>query len=162
MRRMAAWSASRPVGRLAWQSPDGPTVVPVNFVVDGHSVRIRTAAYSAMARECDDSAVAFQVAQGTLYSVAIEGVNAATGTVQLNYRLVVPLRFTSWAYSGNQFQLQFTGQPGGNFVVQASAALTNWSTVLMTNPASGSVSFTDTNLSGLDRRCWRHLPTCSG
>jgi nitroimidazol reductase NimA-like FMN-containing flavoprotein (pyridoxamine 5'-phosphate oxidase superfamily) len=54
-------AASRPVGRLAWQSHDGPTVVPVNFVVDGHRVRIRTAAYSAMARECDDSPVAFEV-----------------------------------------------------------------------------------------------------
>ena len=106
-------------------------------------------------RDGKTSAVAFQVAKDTLYSLAIDGVNAATGTVQLNYRLVVPLRFTSWAYGGNQFQLQFTSQPGGNFVVQASAALTNWATVFTTNSASGSVSFTDTNLSGLDRRCYR-------
>jgi hypothetical protein len=101
------------------------------------------------------SAMTFQVAKDTLYSIAIDGVNAATGTVQLNYRLVVLLQFTSWAYTGNQFQLQFTGQPGGNFVVQASATLTNWATVFTTNSASGSVSFTDTNLFGLDRRCYR-------
>jgi nitroimidazol reductase NimA-like FMN-containing flavoprotein (pyridoxamine 5'-phosphate oxidase superfamily) len=54
-------AASRPVGRLAWQGPAGPSVVPVNFVVDGRSVRVRTAAYSALARECDDSPVAFEV-----------------------------------------------------------------------------------------------------
>jgi nitroimidazol reductase NimA-like FMN-containing flavoprotein (pyridoxamine 5'-phosphate oxidase superfamily) len=54
-------AASRPVGRLAWSGPSGPTVIPVNFAVDGRSVRVRTPAYSAAARECDDSPVAFEV-----------------------------------------------------------------------------------------------------
>jgi uncharacterized protein len=54
-------AASRPVGRLAWQGSAGPSVVPVNFVVDGRSVRVRTAAYSALARESDDGPVAFEV-----------------------------------------------------------------------------------------------------
>jgi nitroimidazol reductase NimA-like FMN-containing flavoprotein (pyridoxamine 5'-phosphate oxidase superfamily) len=54
-------AASRPVGRLAWAGPSGPTVIPVNFVVDGRTVRVRTTAYSAAARECDDSPVAFEV-----------------------------------------------------------------------------------------------------
>ncbi|HRD61555.1 MAG TPA: pyridoxamine 5'-phosphate oxidase family protein [Nocardioides sp.] len=56
-----ALAASRPVGRLAWSGPSGPTVIPVNFVLDGRTVRIRTTAYSAAARECDDSPVAFQI-----------------------------------------------------------------------------------------------------
>jgi nitroimidazol reductase NimA-like FMN-containing flavoprotein (pyridoxamine 5'-phosphate oxidase superfamily) len=51
---------SRPVGRLAWSGPHGPTVIPVNFAVDGRNVLIRTKAYSEVARECDDSIVAFQ------------------------------------------------------------------------------------------------------
>ncbi len=57
------WSlaATRPVGRIAWNGRDGVTVIPVNFTVDGRAVHIRTAAYSALARECDDSLVAFQV-----------------------------------------------------------------------------------------------------
>jgi hypothetical protein len=54
-------AATQPVGRLAWTGPDGPTVVPVNFEVTGGCVHVRTAAYSALARECDDSRVAFQV-----------------------------------------------------------------------------------------------------
>jgi len=55
-------ATTRPVGRLAWTSSQGrPTVIPVNFTVDGHSVHIRTAAYSAAARETDDSPVAFEV-----------------------------------------------------------------------------------------------------
>jgi len=58
-----ALAASQPVGRLAWTGPQGPTVVPVNFVVTGRRVHVRTAAYSALARECDDSEVAFEVDQ---------------------------------------------------------------------------------------------------
>ena len=53
--------ASVPVGRLAWQGEHAPTVVPVNFTVDGRTVRIRTTAYSEAGRQCDDSPVAFQV-----------------------------------------------------------------------------------------------------
>jgi uncharacterized protein len=54
-------AASQPVGRLAWTGPSGQTVIPVNFEVTGRAVHIRTAAYSALARECDDSDVAFEV-----------------------------------------------------------------------------------------------------
>jgi nitroimidazol reductase NimA-like FMN-containing flavoprotein (pyridoxamine 5'-phosphate oxidase superfamily) len=56
-------AASRPVGRLAWTGPQGLTVVPVNYVVSDRRVHVRTAAYSALARECDDSDVAFQIDQ---------------------------------------------------------------------------------------------------
>ncbi len=54
-------AASSKVGRLAWQGPHAPTVVPVNFTVDGQTIRIRTTAYSEAGQQCDDSAVAFQV-----------------------------------------------------------------------------------------------------
>lgn len=54
-------AASQPLGRLAWTTSRGPTVIPVNFVVRDSQVHIRTAAYSAIARECDDSLVAFEV-----------------------------------------------------------------------------------------------------
>jgi hypothetical protein len=54
-------AASKPAGRLAWTAPHGPTIVPVNFVITRRRVHVRTAAYSALARECDDSVVAFEV-----------------------------------------------------------------------------------------------------
>jgi uncharacterized protein len=54
-------AASQPVGRLAWAGAHGPTVIPVNFVVTGRQVQVRTAAYSTMAQECDDAQVAFEV-----------------------------------------------------------------------------------------------------
>ena len=54
-------AAARPVGRLAWTGPHGPTVIPVNFAVTGAEVLVRTTAYSEVSRECDDSPVAFEV-----------------------------------------------------------------------------------------------------
>jgi hypothetical protein len=54
-------AATRPVGRLAWAGPHGPTVIPVNFVVTGAEVLVRMTAHSEAARECDDSPVAFEV-----------------------------------------------------------------------------------------------------
>jgi len=57
------WSlaVTQPVGRLVWTGSAGPTVVPVNFEVTGRRVHVRTTAYSVLARECDDSPVAFEV-----------------------------------------------------------------------------------------------------
>jgi hypothetical protein len=54
-------ATGRPVGRLAWTGPHGPTVIPVNFAVTGAEVLVRTTAYSEVARQCDDSPVAFEV-----------------------------------------------------------------------------------------------------
>ena len=50
-----------PVGRIAWSTSTGPVVVPVNFAVDGRTIKIRTAAYSAMVQKADVERVAFQV-----------------------------------------------------------------------------------------------------
>ena len=54
-------AATERVGRLAWTGSSGPTIIPVNFTLTDGAVHVRTAAYSAIARECDDSRVAFEV-----------------------------------------------------------------------------------------------------
>lgn len=50
-----------PVGRLAWNGPEGPTVMPVNFTVSQGGIEVRTTAYSEAAHLSEDSAVTFQV-----------------------------------------------------------------------------------------------------
>ncbi|MBU2111814.1 MAG: pyridoxamine 5'-phosphate oxidase family protein [Actinobacteria bacterium] len=67
------------VGRLVWVDADGPVAVPVNVAVSDGAVVIRTAAYSAMAREVDDSRVALEVddldhESRTGWSVLVRGV----------------------------------------------------------------------------------------
>lgn len=67
------------VGRLVWVDADGPVAVPVNVAVSDGALVIRTAAYSAMAREVDDSRVALEVddldhESRTGWSVLVRGV----------------------------------------------------------------------------------------
>lgn len=67
-----------PVGRLVWQGERGLSVATLNFAVDRHSILVRTIAYGSIARECDDSQVAFQVdyadeATRTGWSVLMRG-----------------------------------------------------------------------------------------
>ena len=67
------------VGRLVWVDADGPVAVPVNIAVSDGAVVIRTAAYSAIAREVDDSRVALEVddldhESRTAWSVLVRGV----------------------------------------------------------------------------------------
>jgi nitroimidazol reductase NimA-like FMN-containing flavoprotein (pyridoxamine 5'-phosphate oxidase superfamily) len=54
-------AASLPVGRVAWSTSTGPVVVPVNYVVHEQRVVLHASAYSTLAREADDSTVAFEV-----------------------------------------------------------------------------------------------------
>jgi nitroimidazol reductase NimA-like FMN-containing flavoprotein (pyridoxamine 5'-phosphate oxidase superfamily) len=75
------WSLmeSAGIGRLAWVDADGPVAVPVNIAVSQGAVVIRTAAYSAMSREIDDSRVALEVDDldprtRTGWSVLVRGV----------------------------------------------------------------------------------------
>lgn len=49
------------VGRIAWIRADRPFVIPVNYIVEGSTIHIHSAAYSALVQEVDDSQVAFQV-----------------------------------------------------------------------------------------------------
>lgn len=66
------------VGRLAWVDADGPVVLPVNIAVSQGAVVIRTAAYSSITREVDDSRVALEVddlgPERTGWSVLLRGV----------------------------------------------------------------------------------------
>jgi nitroimidazol reductase NimA-like FMN-containing flavoprotein (pyridoxamine 5'-phosphate oxidase superfamily) len=67
------------IGRLAWVDADGPVVVPVNFSVSRGTILVRTAAYSSMTREVDDSRVALEVdvldaTDRTGWSVLVRGV----------------------------------------------------------------------------------------
>lgn len=52
---------SETVGRIAWVSSGRPFVVPVNFTVEDLTIYVHTSPYSTLAREVDDSHVAFQV-----------------------------------------------------------------------------------------------------
>lgn len=49
------------VGRVALCLPDGPHIVPVNYVVDGEAIIFRTAPYSVLGTHANGAKVAFEV-----------------------------------------------------------------------------------------------------
>ena len=52
---------ARTVGRVGWQGSAGPTIVPVNYVIDERAVVIRTAPFTDLGREGVVREVAFEV-----------------------------------------------------------------------------------------------------
>jgi nitroimidazol reductase NimA-like FMN-containing flavoprotein (pyridoxamine 5'-phosphate oxidase superfamily) len=49
------------VGRVAVCTPQGPQIMPVNYVVDGASLIFRTAPYGVLGRHAWNSRIAFQI-----------------------------------------------------------------------------------------------------
>ena len=49
------------VGRVAWNGPAEPTVLPVNFIVVDGEIWFRTTAHSSLSRQIDDLPISFQV-----------------------------------------------------------------------------------------------------
>ncbi len=53
--------ATKRVGRIAYCTPDGPEVLPLNYVVHDESVLFRTSPHSALGRQLQLATAAFQV-----------------------------------------------------------------------------------------------------
>lgn len=77
------------VGRVAFVTPTGPRIVPVNYAVAGDAVEFRTTAYSELAVHAPDQPVAFEIdhldhQRERGWSVVVQGtcrrVDHASGT----------------------------------------------------------------------------------
>ena len=69
---------SRPLGRLAYVDAGSPVIVPVNHLVDGHHLALRTLAGGKLDTAIMSGPVAFQVddhdpSRGTGWSVLVKG-----------------------------------------------------------------------------------------
>ena len=69
---------TKQVGRVAYNDPDGPVMLPVNYVVQDGMVLFRVAPYSQLADRLRDGAASFQVDQvdeeaRTGWSVLVRG-----------------------------------------------------------------------------------------
>ena len=104
------------------------------------------------------SRVSFPAVAATTYYVAVDGVNAATGNVQLNYALsLVPtaLRLTAIGTGASGFRVSVTGASGGNSTLQGSTNLIDWTPLLTTNAPNGNLDFLDASAAGLGLRFYR-------
>ena len=70
--------AGHTAGRVAWNAPDGPHVLPVSYAIDVGNVVFRTSRYGALAELRDRTNVAFEIddidaEHGTGWSVVVRG-----------------------------------------------------------------------------------------
>jgi uncharacterized delta-60 repeat protein len=78
-----------------------------------------------------------------------------TGFVEAFSRPVIQTRDPAFGFRSNQFGFQVAGSPGQAVVIEASAELTNWISVLTNTAGTGLIDFRDPASSTLARRFYR-------
>jgi hypothetical protein len=102
------------------------------------------------------SRVSFPAQFGTPYLVVVDGVNAATGVVKLNYALLTPITVGNPAFTAaGDLRLQATVTPEVPFALQRSTNFVNWITVLTNYSTNGSFQYIDTSAKGASRATYR-------
>lgn len=96
---------SRPLGRLAYVAAGTPVVVPVNHLVDGATVVLRTVSGGKLDAALAGETVAFQLddhdpARGTGWSVLVQGRAEIVDEVELVTRYEAKL--DSWAIADGE------------------------------------------------------------
>jgi len=113
-----------------------------------------------------DSRVSFAGTAGTIYWIAVDGVNhpgtgqPAKGTVMLHYRLLLPLSLSAVAYgsaAGGTISFRVSGTPNVAATVQASTDFnpTNWLSLVTNATPSGVFNFTNVGTSAFSNRYFR-------
>ena len=75
-----------------------------------------------------DSALSLRTRPGSVYLIAVDGVNAASGVLRLNYNLVTSSRLTSLGFDDlGRYRLRVTGRREMRFLLQSSSNLQAWS-----------------------------------
>lgn len=112
-----------------------------------------------------DSRVSFPATAGTIYWIAVDGVNQpngnpAKGSVVLHYRLVLPLNLSAMDYStaaGGTMRLRVSGTPNLLATVQVSSDLdpAGWLSLFTNASSSGVFFFTNTGVEAFPNRYYR-------
>ena len=97
------------VGRVAWNEPEGPIVIPVNYAMDGTAVSFRTAIDTKLARQLHLGFASFQIDEHddftqSGWSVLVRGVLSCEAChADAKDSLAVP-----WASGDRTFAMRIT------------------------------------------------------
>ncbi|MDA7610571.1 Ig-like domain-containing protein [Verrucomicrobia bacterium] len=102
-----------------------------------------------------DSSVTFNASKDTIYYVAVDGVEAATGIVNLAYELEVGLTVQSVTIAdlGMQFEIQTV--PDITFVIEGTEDFENWVELISTSSVDGNFNYIDNEALISERRFYR-------
>jgi hypothetical protein len=102
-----------------------------------------------------DSRLTFAAVADTVYYIAIDGVNGATGSVKLNYQLSAAPHLDLLSRTTGFPGFVSTGVPGRTYQVEASDSFGGWSPIFTTNSASGRFNVLDGAAGALPQRFYR-------
>jgi hypothetical protein len=104
------------------------------------------------------SSLSFPVVAGQTNYIDVDGVNGATGILQLNYSLATStiLKSTGVTPQGEK-KLQVLGRVNMHFSLQASTNLTTWTTLITTNCPEAVFDYIDTDSISIPKRYYRAL-----
>jgi hypothetical protein len=104
------------------------------------------------------SSLTVPVSGGQTNYVLVDGVNGASGILQLNYSLATS---TIMAVTGRTLaganQIQVNGRAGLHFTLQSSTNLTQWAPLITTTATNGLFNYTDLGSIGQPQRFYRAL-----
>jgi hypothetical protein len=104
------------------------------------------------------SSMSVPVTGGTTNYVLVDGVNGASGTLQLNYSLATSTILTSAGRTlAGANQVQVNGRVGLKFTLQASSDMVNWTSLLTTTTTNSVFTYTDLGSIGQPKRFYRAL-----
>jgi uncharacterized repeat protein (TIGR02543 family) len=103
------------------------------------------------------SKLQFSATAGTVYYLAVDGTNGASGTINLHVMAAAstPVMITNSTFNlSGKFGFSFSGSPGQTYDIDASADLINWLTITNIPGGSGPIQFVDPS-PGSPRRFYR-------
>jgi len=98
------------VGRVAWNEPEGPIVMPVNYAIEGSSIIFRTAIDTKLARQLHLGFASFQIDEHDEYtqsgwSVLVRGVLSC---VEARQPANEDWKVVPWAAGDRHFAMRIT------------------------------------------------------
>ncbi len=91
-----------------------------------------------------DSRVSVTVQRLRTYFIVVDGVNGASGQVELNYSLATPTSLSVVSSGADGTLVRVTGQRNGIFVIEASANGGPWTSVITNQSSIGTFQYFDT------------------
>lgn len=150
-----------PGGASQWFAYEAPADGDLTITTDGSDFDTVMAVYTSTGSSfadlteviCDndagadglDSLVTFAVTAGTVYYIAVDGVEAATGTVNLSYELDVGMNIQNVGLQNEGLQFEIQTVPGLNFLIEGTEDMVNWSILESTSSVDGTYIYTDSN-----------------
>lgn len=156
-------------GKSLWLTWTAPSSGVVTFNTGGTDFRNALAVYAGQAVSnltavatnlagvgSNTTQVTFNATAGTVYQIAVDGFNGATGQVVLSFSL--PNAFllsTPSRQPDGSFQFMLNSAPGQVLNIAASTNLVDWVTLYTGTNATGTIQFTDPAASSFGRRFYR-------